>query len=57
LTDRIMLGISISGVTPFLLNQIAACGVGLLLLLAALAILVCRRPFGCRLIYGSCALV
>ena len=52
-----MLGISISGVTPFLLNQIAACGVGLLLLLAALAILVCRRPFGCRLIYGSCALV
>jgi formate hydrogenlyase subunit 3/multisubunit Na+/H+ antiporter MnhD subunit len=52
-----MSGIPINSVTPFLLNQLAAYGVGLLLLLAALGILVCRRSFGIRFIYASCALV
>jgi len=52
-----MPGLSITNVTPFLLNQLAACGVGLLLLLAALGILVSRRAYGSRVIYGSCALV
>jgi formate hydrogenlyase subunit 3/multisubunit Na+/H+ antiporter MnhD subunit len=44
-------------VTPFLLNRYAVCGVGLLLLLAALGILVARRRFGSRMIYGCCTLV
>ncbi len=43
--------------TPFLLNQLAACGIGLLLLLAALGVPVSRLSSGSRLIYGSCALV
>ena len=43
--------------TPSLLNQFAAYGVGLLLLLAPLGMLVSRRSYGSRLIYGSCALV
>jgi formate hydrogenlyase subunit 3/multisubunit Na+/H+ antiporter MnhD subunit len=44
-------------VTPFLLNQYAACGVGLLLLLAVLGIPASRRKFAVQAIYGACALV
>jgi len=52
-----MPGPTTSSVTPFLLNQVAAGGVGVLLALAALGIPASRRPHGSRLIYGSCALV
>jgi len=44
-------------VNPFLLNQYAASGVGLLLLLALLGIPAARRTSGGQVIYGSCALV
>ncbi len=43
--------------TPFLLNQFAAYGIGLLLFLAALGIVVARRRHGSRLIYVLCTLV
>jgi formate hydrogenlyase subunit 3/multisubunit Na+/H+ antiporter MnhD subunit len=44
-------------VTPFLLNQLAAAGVGLLLLLGTLGIPLARRAGGGRIVYAGCALV
>jgi formate hydrogenlyase subunit 3/multisubunit Na+/H+ antiporter MnhD subunit len=42
---------------PLIWNQLAATGVGLLLLLAALAIPFASRRLGVRLVYGACSLV
>src|SRR5450759_2388442 len=43
--------------SPSCLSQLAATGVGLLLVLAALGILAARRTLGSRLIYAACMLI
>jgi formate hydrogenlyase subunit 3/multisubunit Na+/H+ antiporter MnhD subunit len=40
-----------------MLSRLAAEGIGLLLLLAVLGVLVSRRRYGSRFVYGACALV
>ncbi len=43
--------------SPWLLSELAAGAIGVLLMLSALGSLIARRPLGSRLIYGACTLV